>query len=83
MGSSISENQFMALILNHLTSDYELQLAIVERRVGDVEKLITIEEIRRELSLCYEMLNMKSSSNRECEFLEENSFLGDSLRKVP
>jgi hypothetical protein len=46
MGSSISENQFMIHILNNLTSDYELQLALMERRVGDDEKPLTIEEIR-------------------------------------
>jgi hypothetical protein len=63
MGSSISENQFMIHILNNLTSDYELQLALIERIVGDDEKPLTIEEIRGELSLRYERMNMKSSSN--------------------
>ena len=35
MDSSISENQFMIHILNNLTTDYELQLALMERRIGD------------------------------------------------
>jgi gag-polypeptide of LTR copia-type len=35
MGSSISENQFMIHILNNLTLDYELQLVLMKRRVGD------------------------------------------------
>jgi hypothetical protein len=64
----------MIHILNNLTSDYELQLALMERRVGYVEKLFTIEEIRGELSLDYERTNMKSSSNKEIEGLEENDF---------
>ena len=38
MGSSISENQFMIHVLNNLTSDYDLQLALMEKRVGDAEK---------------------------------------------
>jgi gag-polypeptide of LTR copia-type len=46
MDSSISENQFMIHILNNLTSDYELQLAMMERRVGDIEKPHTVEEIK-------------------------------------
>jgi hypothetical protein len=46
MGLSISENQFMIHILNNLTSDYKLQPALMERRVGDDEKPLTIEEIR-------------------------------------
>jgi hypothetical protein len=38
MGSCITENQFMIHILNNLTSDYDLQLALMERRVGDADK---------------------------------------------
>jgi hypothetical protein len=53
----------------------------MERRVGDDEKPLTIEEIRGELSLHYEMMNMKSSSNKEVEGLEENAFLVDSLKE--
>jgi hypothetical protein len=81
MGSSISENQFMIQILNNLTSDYELQLALMERRVGGVEKPLTIEEMRGELSLRYERVNMKSSSNKEGECFEDNAFLVDSLKE--
>jgi hypothetical protein len=38
----------MIHILNNLTSDYELQLAMMERRVGDSERPLTVEEIRGE-----------------------------------
>jgi hypothetical protein len=38
----------MIHILNNLTSDYELQLALMERRVGDVEKPLTIDKRRIE-----------------------------------
>jgi hypothetical protein len=71
----------MIHILNKLTSDYELQIALMERRVGDDEKPLTIEEIRGELSLLYERMNMKSSSNKEGEGLEENSFLVECLKE--
>jgi hypothetical protein len=80
MGSSISENQFMIHILNNLNSDYELQLALMERRVGDVEKPLTIEEIRGELSLRFERMNMKSSSNKEVEAFEENAFFSGQFK---
>jgi hypothetical protein len=33
----------MIHILNNLTSDYELQLAMMERRVGDIEKPLTMK----------------------------------------
>jgi hypothetical protein len=48
MGSCTNENQFMIHILNNLTSDYDLQLALMERRVGDANKPLTIEEVRGE-----------------------------------
>jgi hypothetical protein len=82
MGSNISENQFMIHILNNLTSDHELQLALMEIRVRDVEKPLTIEEIRGELNLHYERMNMKSSNNREGNNFEEIAFLLDSLKEV-
>ena len=47
--SRILENQFMIHILNNLTSDYELQLAILERRVGNVERPLTVEGIKRRI----------------------------------
>jgi hypothetical protein len=71
----------MIHILNNLTSDYELQLALMERRVEDVEKPLKIEDIRGEWSLCYERMNMKSSSNKEGQDFEENAFLVDSLKE--
>jgi Zinc knuckle len=73
MGSSISDNQFMIHMLNNLTSDYELQLALMEKRVGDAEKPLTIEEIKAELSLCFERLNMNANGNKEGEVLEEHA----------
>jgi hypothetical protein len=52
----------------------------MERRVGDDEKPLTIEEIRGELSLRYERMNMKSSSNKEVEGLEENAFFSGQFK---
>jgi hypothetical protein len=34
MGLSISENQFMIHVLNNLSADYDLQLALLEKRTG-------------------------------------------------
>jgi hypothetical protein len=63
MDSCITENQFMIHKLNNLTSDYDPQLELMERRVGDADKLITIEKVRGELNLRFERLNMKISKN--------------------
>jgi hypothetical protein len=67
MGLFIAENNFMIYSLNNLTSDY----ALMERRVGDADQPLTVEEVRGELNLKFETLNMKSSCNEEDEGLEE------------
>jgi hypothetical protein len=59
VGSSISENRFMIHILNILNLYNELELGMMERRVGDVEKPLMIEDIQGELSLRYERLTIK------------------------
>jgi hypothetical protein len=71
MGSCIIENQFMIHIQNNLTSDYDLQLAVMERRVGNPDKPLTVEEVRGELNLRFERLNIKTSRNQEGEVFEE------------
>jgi hypothetical protein len=35
----------MIHVLNNLTSDYDLQVALLERRIGDVEQPLTVSEI--------------------------------------
>ena len=64
MGSCISNSQFMIHILNYLTSEYELQLALMERRIDDTEKPLTIEEIQTELSPRFERQNLNSEKER-------------------
>ena len=80
MGSSISDNQFMIHMLNNLTSDYELQLALMEKRVGDAEKPLTVEEIKAELSLCFERLNMNTNGNEEGDVLEEHTLFTGQIK---
>jgi hypothetical protein len=38
LGSSISDNQFILHILNNMTDDYDLQLAMMEKRVTKKSK---------------------------------------------
>jgi hypothetical protein len=61
----------MTHILNNLTSDYDLQLALMERGVGDADKPLRVEGDRREFNLRFERLNMKTLRNEEGEVLEE------------
>jgi hypothetical protein len=80
MGSCITENQFMIHILSNLNSDYILQLALMKRRVGDEDKPFTVEEIRGELNIRFERLNMKTSINEEGEVLEEQSLFSGQFK---
>jgi hypothetical protein len=47
--------------LNNLPTEYNLQLALLEKSIGDKDKPLTVEEMRAELSLRFERLNMKPS----------------------
>jgi hypothetical protein len=38
----------MIQILNNLTSDYDIKLALMERRVGNADKPLTVGEVRGE-----------------------------------
>jgi hypothetical protein len=80
MGSCITENQFMIHKLNNLTSDHDLQFALMERRVGDADKPLTIEEGRGELNLRFERLNMKTSRNEKREVLEEKALFSGQFK---
>jgi hypothetical protein len=68
-GSKISENQFMIHVLNNLPTEYNLQLALLEKRIGDKDQPLSVEEITAKLSLRFERLNMKSTKNEEDEEL--------------
>jgi hypothetical protein len=80
MGSCITEDQFMIHILNNLTSDYDLQLALMERRVGDDDKPLTVEEVRGELNLRFERLHMKTSRNEEGEVSKEQALFSGQFK---
>jgi hypothetical protein len=46
LGSKITGNRFMIHILNNMTSDYNLQLEMMENRIYDKVNPLTINEIR-------------------------------------
>jgi hypothetical protein len=64
LGSSITDNQFMIHILNKMTLDYDLQLALMElmeRQINHKLSPLTVDEIRDDLNLRFKRLNMKSN----------------------
>jgi hypothetical protein len=63
--SSISDNQFILHILNNMTEDYDLQLALMEKRVTDKSNPLTINEIQDDLNLRFNRLNEKQNVESE------------------
>jgi gag-polypeptide of LTR copia-type len=67
LGSSITDIQFIIHILNNMTSDYDLQLALMETHINDKLNPLTVDEIKDDLNLRFERLNMKSNDESENE----------------
>ena len=63
MGSSMTDDQFMIQVLNSLTGDYELQMLLLEKRIGNIENPLSIEELKEELSLRFERLSTKQNED--------------------
>jgi hypothetical protein len=62
MGSFMTDDQFMVQVLNSLMNYYELQMLLLEKRIGSKENPSTIDESKEELSLRYERLLMKTKT---------------------
>jgi hypothetical protein len=52
----------------------------MERRVGDADESLTVEEVRGELNLRFERLNMKILRHEEGEILEENALFSGQFK---
>ena len=78
MGSIITENQLLIHILNNLTSDYEMQVLLMEKRVGDKTNPLTLEELRDELNLKYERMNRKKREEDVDTEEEEQAMIANS-----
>jgi hypothetical protein len=75
LGSRIYDNQFILHILNNMTEDYDLHLALMEKRVMDKSNPLTIDEIRDDINLRFEKLNEKQNEESENDNNQEVAFL--------
>jgi hypothetical protein len=78
--SSISDYQFILHTLNNMTDDYDLQLAMTEKRVTDKSNLLTINRIRDGLNLRFERLNEKQNEESENDNNQEVAFFGGPFK---
>ena len=75
-GSTIADVDFMIHLLNNLPKDYEISQSKLEDRLDDIDPL-TIEEIRTELNLKFQRMNLKRSVDQEYEEEETALFAGN------
>jgi hypothetical protein len=53
------------MILNNMTSDYDIHLAMMEKCKHDIFNPFTIDEIREDLNHGFERLKMKANETNE------------------
>jgi septum formation topological specificity factor MinE len=80
MGSIMTDDQFMIHVLSNLTSDNRLQMVLLEKRIGDKSNPLEVDDLRKELNLCYERLCNQSESNNESKENEDMLCLHLSLK---
>jgi Zinc knuckle len=70
MGSSMTNDQFMNHVLIYLTSDYELQIVCLGKRIGDKANRLEVDELRDNLN---QILTIQSEFNSECKANEKHT----------
>jgi hypothetical protein len=73
MGSEMTDDQFMIHVLSDLTSDYELQMVLLEKIIGIKENPLEVNELCDELNPRFERLPMQSESSNESRANEEQT----------
>jgi hypothetical protein len=69
MGSNMTDDQYIVQVLNILTSDYELQMLLLEKQVGSKDNLFSIEDLKEERNLPFERLSTGQNDNLGKEVL--------------
>jgi hypothetical protein len=78
--SIISDNKFILHIINNMADDYDLQLAMMEKRVTDKSNPLTVDEIRDNLNLRFRRLNEKQNKESEIDNNQEVPFFGGQFK---
>ena len=73
MGSAMTDDQLIIHVLNNLKIDYELQMVLLEKRIGNKDNPLDVDELREELNLRFERLSTQNESNNESKANEEQA----------
>jgi hypothetical protein len=63
MGSAMTDDHFMIHVLNNPTSDYELQMFLLEKRIGNKDNPLHVSKLRVKWNQRFERLSMQSESS--------------------
>jgi hypothetical protein len=63
MGSTTKEDQFLVHILNNLSKEYELQVLLMEKRIGSTIDPLSVEDLRADINSQFERLHMSEDEN--------------------
>jgi hypothetical protein len=75
LGSSVCDNQFILHIPNNMTDDYDMQLAIMDKRVTDMSNPLTVNKILDDLNLRFERLTEEQNEKSENDSNQKVAFL--------
>ena len=74
------DERLLVQVLNSLTGDYELQMILMEKRIGNKENPLSIDELKEDLNLRFERLSTKSESTRNEDFGEEKALFTSQFK---
>jgi hypothetical protein len=61
MGSDMTGEPFLIPVLKSLTGDCKLQMTLMEKYIGNKENLLSIDELKEDLNLRYDMFHQSLS----------------------
>ena len=70
--SEMTDKHFLMHLINNLTSEYEHNITVLEKRLDDANEPLTIEELRADLNLKYERLNLRKKEKDDDNEEKEN-----------
>jgi hypothetical protein len=75
----MTDEQFTNQDLNSLTSDWNLQMLFLEKRIGNKENPLSIDKLKEDLNLRYERLSSKSESTTYDNFVGEKALIHHAI----
>jgi hypothetical protein len=80
LGTAMTDDQFQINLLNNLTNHYELQTVRLEKRIGNKENTLEVNELREAINQKNLRLSMQSGSINESIVNEEQDIITEKFK---